>query len=87
MMTLEQAIEHARTVAEEYESVSKGSDYIAEDCKKCAEEHKQLAEWLEELRGRREKEFELLEEILFKDEDAPTEPFEISLDGITLSNE
>ena len=38
-MTLDDAIAHARE--------------IAAGCGECAEEHAQLAEWLEELRGRR----------------------------------
>jgi hypothetical protein len=63
-MTLDEAIKHARDKAEE------SREYIVDDCNlepfeahcnsqciKCAEEHEQLAEWLEEL-----KEYEQLEE-------------------------
>lgn len=41
-MTLDEAIAHAR-------EVSKSFDYKTH-CKECAKEHKQLAEWLEELK-------------------------------------
>lgn len=44
MMTLEEAINHAREVSE--------SQYA---CEECQQEHKQLAEWLEELKQLREK--------------------------------
>lgn len=43
-MTLDEAIKHAEKVAEQ----NKG-------CQKCAEEHRQLAEWLRELKELREK--------------------------------
>ena len=60
-MELDEAIKHAEEKAEELEStcalcrrladekgISTPSDY--EPCKKCAEEHRQLAEWLKELK-------------------------------------
>ena len=47
-MTLDEAIKHAREIANEQKCQS---------CKKCAEEHEQLADWLEEL-----KEYKDLEE-------------------------
>lgn|GEM_PF-4794169 len=60
-MELSEAIKHAEDKAEELEStcalwkrladekgLSMPSDY--EPCKKCAEEHRQLAEWLKELK-------------------------------------
>lgn len=60
-MTLDEAIKHAEETAEELEHrcnlwkrladervLSLPSDY--EPCKKCAEEHRQLAEWLKELK-------------------------------------
>lgn len=64
-MTLDEAITHAREVAEkqrkdndncEYKSQygCKGcADYYSKPCIECAEEHKQLSEWLEELKFRR----------------------------------
>ena len=55
-MTLDEAIVHAREVAEK----NRNFDVIPEkvmatstfkyNCLKCAEEHEQLAEWLEELK-------------------------------------
>lgn len=61
-MTLDEAITHAREVAEkqrkdndncEYKAEygCKGcADYYSKPCIECAEEHEQLAEWLEELK-------------------------------------
>lgn len=62
MMTLDEAIKHAEEVAEEnekfcYKKGGKGG-YFNEDTDwnniKCAEEHRQLAEWLKELKQLRE---------------------------------
>ena len=44
MMTLEEAIAHAKEISE--------NQYICEECQK---EHRQLADWLEELKSLREK--------------------------------
>ena len=59
-MTLEEAIVHAEKVAEENERISLytpveciPADLSIEQCQKCAEEHRQLAEWLKELQERR----------------------------------
>lgn len=59
-MTLDEAIKHAEEVAEEYDRKLKVYENIDEDrplfteeeteCRLCAEEHRQLAEWLKELR-------------------------------------
>ena len=59
-MTIDEAIAHAREVA----NTQKGKSGIClqnglecehfSDCLKCAEEHEQLAEWLEELKALRE---------------------------------
>ena len=54
-MTLDEAIAHAREVAEEQR---KACDLAwvwdnPDNIKKCAEEHEQLAEWLEELKSYR----------------------------------
>ena len=54
-MTLDEAIKHAREKANEqkyYASFERGKRI--QSCKKCAEEHEQLAEWLEELKELRE---------------------------------
>lgn len=57
-MTLEEAIEHSEKV---YEKKLDERSYAlewhdneeAEECQKCADEHRQLAEWLKELAERR----------------------------------
>ena len=57
-MTLDEAIKHARDKANEqkyYASFERGKHI--QSCKKCAEEHEQLARWLEELKDRRETNF------------------------------
>lgn len=62
-MTLDEAIKHCERVAEEkfnnavYILDKMKSDIAisnAEECKRCAEEHRQLAEWLKELKQLRE---------------------------------
>lgn len=56
-LTLEDAISHAKEVAEknyrgaDFESIYSVDDDIKANCIKCAEEHEQLAEWLEELKS------------------------------------
>ena len=64
-MSIDEAIAHAREVAEEQrkdnenceykaEYGCKGcADYYSKPCIECAEEHEQLAEWLEELKDMR----------------------------------
>ena len=54
-MTLDEAILHAREVAErnrkQYKNCpSDRTDIRYQTCEECAEEHEQLAEWLEELK-------------------------------------
>ena len=60
-MTIDEAIEHAREVAEIQrnndklnKTLGKSSPYYNTDCIKCAEEHEQLADWLEELKEYKE---------------------------------
>lgn len=63
-MTLDEAIKHAEEVAKEHERGLKVYENINEDrplfkeeeneCRKCAKEHRQLAEWLKELKQLRE---------------------------------
>lgn len=61
-LTLEEAIVHAKEVAEKnysganFESIDSVDDDIKANCVKCAEEHEQLAEWLEELKSYKEAE-------------------------------
>ena len=58
-MTIDEAIAHAREKAKkkmaEYENhYDKDAHYYPRQCKRCAEEYEQLAEWLEELKSLRE---------------------------------
>ena len=61
-LTLEEAIAHAKEVAEknyrgaDFESIDSADDDIKANCIKCAEEHEQLVKWLEELKFYREAE-------------------------------
>jgi len=55
-MTIDEAIQHAEKVAKRYEylveSDNEGHGFYGtnENCVKCAKEHRQLAEWLRELK-------------------------------------
>lgn len=64
-MKIEEAIKHAEEVAKEKENIIKETyatfhedrplfEEEENECKKCAEEHRQLAEWLKELKQLRE---------------------------------
>ena len=65
-MTINEAIKHAEEVAEKFESLHERYENMDEDrllfrveeneCKNCAEEHRQLAEWLKELKQLRKQE-------------------------------
>ena len=52
-MTLEEAIVHAKEVANDYEGMIDDYTFDSEKLKKCAAEHRQLAEWLSELQEKR----------------------------------
>ena len=70
MLSIDEAITHARAVAEEQRELFRLCPYPSQECNgadickclknkhdgciKCAEEHEQLAEWLEELKAYRE---------------------------------
>ena len=61
MLSIDEAIAHAREVATIQRNNEKlnrtlgtASPYVNENCLKCAEEHEQLAEWLEELKAYKE---------------------------------
>lgn len=54
MLSIDEAIAHAREVAEYKRKCNENSDCIDIGCERCAEEHEQLAEWLEELKAYRE---------------------------------
>lgn len=62
-MTLDEAIAHALEVAEQNETqadkigrqlIGSAIDRYATDCRECASDHRQLAEWLTELKDLRE---------------------------------
>ena len=57
-MTLEEAIKHCEEVAEENEKKARkkndGTMSTRIKCEECAKEHRQLAEWLRELKTHRE---------------------------------
>ena len=57
-MTLDEAIKHCEEIAEEQEKLCKANDsfnFSQPKWKKCAKEHRQLAEWLKELKERKSK--------------------------------
>ena len=58
MLSIDEAIAHAREVAEDKRADAdwkfRHGRLNADDCISCAEEHEQLAEWLEELKMYRE---------------------------------
>ena len=53
-MTLEEAVKHAEEVAEEHTKYNRYGGF--ESCDECAKEHRQLAEWLKELKAYRARE-------------------------------
>ena len=54
-ITLDEAIRHAMNIAEKQEELAKVCvvEQARDSCLKCANEHRQLAEWLRELQERR----------------------------------
>ena len=54
-MTLTEAIKHCEDVAD--------YDCFTDDQRKCSEEHRQLADWLRELKERREKDMEVIKQL------------------------
>lgn len=82
MRTLDEAITHAREVASEQRRRSgtcttndNECDKFS-NCMKCAEEHEQIAEWLEELKALREYK-ERMEMQYLDDIDNPLEPLKL----------
>jgi len=50
-LTLDEAIKHCEEVAERYERMEDShDDKLKEECLQCAADHRQLAEWLRELK-------------------------------------
>ena len=58
-MTIDQAIKQCEDEASEFEFYLKkaSDDQTADSCKQCAAEHRQLAEWLRELKALKEKRY------------------------------
>ena len=54
-ITLDEAIRHAMNIAEKQEELAKVCvvEQARDSCLKCANEHRQLAEWIRELQERR----------------------------------
>jgi len=50
-MTIDEAIQQARYVADEHSDCWRNCENIEKCCKECEYEHEQLAEWLEELKS------------------------------------
>lgn len=48
-MTIQEAINHTKEVAERNRKCNENKECVDITCEKCAEEHEQLVEWLEEL--------------------------------------
>ena len=71
-MTLDEAIKHCEEVAEEQEE---------KECLECAAEHRQLAEWLKELKAYRKAEKKILENMRAW-EKIYAEPLEWNVDDI-----
>ena len=92
-MTLDEAILHAREVAErnrkQYKNCpSDRTDIRYQTCEECAEEHEQLAEWLEELKSYRVSVFSgdmtqiMLKEEYYKAVDDFSEKLNAKCDGM-----
>ena len=55
-MTIDEAIKHCEEVAERYERMEDSpDDKLREECLQCTADHRQLAEWLKELKELRGK--------------------------------
>ena len=63
-MTIDEAIAHTLEVAERYDRVedSHADDALKQECIQCAADHRQLAEWLTELKDLREENKVLISE-------------------------
>lgn len=65
MLNIDEAIAHAKEVAKYNRKCNENSDCIDITCEKCAEEHEQLAEWLEELKMYRESSYGELHSMVY----------------------
>ena len=62
-MTIDEAIQQARYVADEHSDCWRNCEKIEKYCKECECEHEQLAEWLEELKKRRSEDYGYMADI------------------------
>ena len=67
-MTIDEAIKHARDKANEQKYYASFEKNTLLSCKQCAEEHEQLADWLEELKELRKQKDKFDENIKFFNE-------------------
>lgn len=83
-MTIEEAIKHAEEVAKDKADLACTLWNSKEKarCEECAEEHRQLALWLEELKRYREALQKVIDEIKKEKEDAMFEPNSDFYDGV-----
>ena len=86
-MTIDEAISHAKEVAAIQRSNEKlnrtlgsASPYINETCLECAEEHEQIAEWLEELKDYRENQHRSLRHMYEKGYNKAIDNFSMEID-------
>ena len=95
MITIEEAIRHAKEVAEEKQKQADSNIQFVKDniqylydgkkyreCCECAKEHRQLALWLEELKRHREAWQNVIDEINKEKEDAMFKPDSDFYDGV-----
>ena len=84
-MTIDEAIAHAKEKAKkkmaEYENhYDKDAHYYPRQCKKCAEEYEQLAEWLEELKAYKENQHRSLRHMYEKGYSKAIDDFSMEID-------
>ena len=63
MLSIDEAIQQARYVADEHSDCWRNCENIEKCCKECEYEHEQLAEWLEELKKRRSEDYGYMADI------------------------
>ncbi len=66
-MTIEEAIKHCEEVAEKNDKIADTFEETLKNkiaCRKCAKDHRQLAEWLRELKAYRKAEKEIEQELV-----------------------
>ena len=63
MLSIDEAIQQARYVADEHSDCWRNCENIEKCCKECEYEHEQIAEWLEELKKRRSEDYGYMADI------------------------